>query len=570
MSEQSISSSHPSPDTLRFFFSIRLFSLVGVILWLASVVAQSEEVFSFSSEFIAFLTALLLWFVLYSSLFYYLLSRYPLRQRLCGIGAIVLDVIFVALLVRVTGGLNSTFFLAYYLLIAVNTFHSGRQIGGAATFFSAVSYVYIFFESPYSIFIGDFALRLGFMFLVFFVIALLSEGELRYQRKLEGDIEKIDEIHRRLEDSFQELIDEKEAIEKISEAKSELLMLQTEINERRRIHLEFAREINAQNTVEGTLRYFNRYIRGLVSADDVSVVITDRGRDEPLLFTLREEEVLRKEIEPIHPVVSAMLEEPEVQKTQKLWEADDEEQFLPASQSVVDFPVRTVWRDVLVAGKKNIGLLIISSTKPCSVCEYDRERMDEVRILASHLAVAIENIRLRETDALTGIYNRRVFQENLEREMRRTERYGRPLSLIMFDIDHFKRLNDRYGHLAGDAVLTELSRVVTNLIRKIDIFARYGGEEFIIITPETDITGAFDLAERLREAVNAHTFHTETGKPIKTTISLGVSAYCNSCDANKMVQWADKSLYRAKQGGRNRVEIAEECEAASITAGEQS
>ncbi len=161
-----------------------------------------------------------------------------------------------------------------------------------------------------------------------------------------------------------------------------------------------------------------------------------------------------------------------------------------------------------------------------------------------------EEIRkISVTDALTGLYNRLKFNEDLERELARAKRYGTPCSLILFDIDHFKSINDTYGHGTGDEVLKRLAAVVGGLLRETDIFCRWGGEEFVIVCPNTGSDDVFALAERVRVAVEEYQF----GKVEKVTISLGVSAYLPESDNEEtLVKRADTALYEAKNLGRNR------------------
>jgi diguanylate cyclase (GGDEF)-like protein len=164
-----------------------------------------------------------------------------------------------------------------------------------------------------------------------------------------------------------------------------------------------------------------------------------------------------------------------------------------------------------------------------------------------------EIYRLTTIDGLTQIFNKRYFMEMLEREISRAHRYHRALSLMIFDIDHFKKVNDTYGHLAGDYVLRHLAATVKNNIRREDIFARYGGEEFAIVLPEIDLTGARHIADKLRKLVAATTFRFEdTDLPI--TISLGVAGLAEEpSEPTEFIRVADEKLYEAKQTGRNRV-----------------
>ncbi len=164
-----------------------------------------------------------------------------------------------------------------------------------------------------------------------------------------------------------------------------------------------------------------------------------------------------------------------------------------------------------------------------------------------------EIYRMTIVDGLTQIHNKRYLYEALEREVLRARRHGRPLSILMFDIDFFKRVNDQYGHLAGDYVLRELARVVQSRIRRDEVFARYGGEEFVIALPETPLEGAASLAQNLRARVAEHTFIFQ-GESIPVTVSIGAAVLSpEDKTATDLVQRADEKLYEAKRGGRNRV-----------------
>ncbi len=166
-----------------------------------------------------------------------------------------------------------------------------------------------------------------------------------------------------------------------------------------------------------------------------------------------------------------------------------------------------------------------------------------------------EVYRLSTIDGLTEIYNKRSFMENLERELNRFKRYGTNLSLALLDIDHFKQINDTYGHLAGDYVLKELASAIGGHLRKNDFFARYGGEEFAIIFPEVDGENAKQACEKIRAAVEEFSFLFETQK-IDVTISMGLAILDEDTTVqtpSELIALADEKLYSAKHGGRNRV-----------------
>lgn len=158
--------------------------------------------------------------------------------------------------------------------------------------------------------------------------------------------------------------------------------------------------------------------------------------------------------------------------------------------------------------------------------------------------------RQARIDYLTGIYNRMMFNELLEAEMQRARRYASDLSLIMFDLDHFKKINDTYGHAIGDHVLKEVARLVSENLRAHDIFARWGGEEFMVLAPKCDQNQVAVLAEKLRSLCAAHDF----GNGLGITVSFGVTRFQADDTLESFTARADDSLYRAKEGGRNRVE----------------
>ncbi len=196
------------------------------------------------------------------------------------------------------------------------------------------------------------------------------------------------------------------------------------------------------------------------------------------------------------------------------------------------------------------------------ITDYPLRRGDQVKVgdtILKFLSGSDMEAQYHETiyrmtivDGLTGVHNKRYLVETLEREIPRARRHGRPLSLVMLDIDHFKRINDTYGHLAGDYVLKELATLVKSRLRPDDVIARYGGEEFGVVLPETPVTGGESIAEDLRRRIEAHTFVFEN-ETIRVTASMGVAELPEGVDVLGFVKAADELLYRAKREGRNRV-----------------
>ena len=188
--------------------------------------------------------------------------------------------------------------------------------------------------------------------------------------------------------------------------------------------------------------------------------------------------------------------------------------------------------------------------------EIDAMRNELARLLNRLTAQNAELKHLATTDGLTGLANRRHLFEVLEQEVYRAQRYGTELSLVMFDIDHFKRINDRWGHATGDWVLRKIARETHQLLRKTDQAGRYGGEEFVVLLPETDLAEAMLLARRLNRQISRTVITPEHGSPIPVTVSAGVATLAPDESGEALIHRADQALYRAKQGGRNRVEAA--------------
>lgn len=211
----------------------------------------------------------------------------------------------------------------------------------------------------------------------------------------------------------------------------------------------------------------------------------------------------------------------------------------------------------IIAKGKVVGYINLDSTHTNM---FDKSHADRLQIFADQAALAIENARMFEkveqmaiVDMLTGLYNRRHFYELAERELERYKRYHSPFSIILLDLDHFKRVNDNYGHPAGDAVLQGLAHIFGESLRKMDVPGRLGGEEFVILLPETGIEQAVHVAERLRLKIEQNIFEVD-GNHIRMTASMGVVAASEDLvQLQQLISMADKVMYQAKEAGRNRV-----------------
>jgi len=215
----------------------------------------------------------------------------------------------------------------------------------------------------------------------------------------------------------------------------------------------------------------------------------------------------------------------------------------------------------LVAADRILGTLV-AGTRARGALGEDVLRMLEVLAIQAAQAVLRAQLfeqteRLATTDGLTSLANRRTFQARAEQALAQARRYGRACAVLITDIDHFKVVNDTYGHPAGDVVLRGVAQMLREQARDTDVVARYGGEEFAVVMPETDLKGAQVIAERLRESVAARAFHTELG-PVRVTLSVGLAASpSDGTEMEALVQLADQCLYQAKRAGRNRVVTAE-------------
>lgn len=200
----------------------------------------------------------------------------------------------------------------------------------------------------------------------------------------------------------------------------------------------------------------------------------------------------------------------------------------------------------------NIGSLCAIDTKPRDFPAH------EISILQNFAKVVVDELELRQiasTDVLTGAMSRRAWMDQAGSEVLRAKRYGRSLSLLILDIDHFKSINDQFGHPVGDEVLAGISELISGLLRNMDAFGRYGGEEFVAILPETNPSDAAKLAQRICERVGQAPLPCIDGGHI--TVSIGVSDLQTNDESLKpILDRADKALYRAKTGGRNRVATA--------------
>lgn len=224
----------------------------------------------------------------------------------------------------------------------------------------------------------------------------------------------------------------------------------------------------------------------------------------------------------------------------------------------------------LIVQDEPVGTMIVGHR---SASQFSTERREMLEVIANQVAVTMQNARLYEKmevlakfDGLTGLANRRTFQSRLDETMARHKRAGRTFGLVLTDIDHFKAVNDTYGHPVGDEVLRAVGKTLRRELREVDLPARYGGEEFALILEDTDLEGARQVAERLREAISELSFDTGQGS-LSCTISMGIAmGPWDSDEPHTLVDLADQALYHSKEHGRNRVSIYREVAAEGVAA----
>jgi diguanylate cyclase (GGDEF)-like protein len=243
----------------------------------------------------------------------------------------------------------------------------------------------------------------------------------------------------------------------------------------------------------------------------------------------------------VHPMVDLLLGKTGDERIEKY------------QRTIVYLPLRT--RD------ENMGILMVDNL--LSQQEIPPEQIPVLAAVAGQMGMAIKNARLFQgveelsiTDGLTGLYLLRYFRQRLKEEFYRAERTHGQLSLMILDIDHFKRINDTYGHQAGDTILTTVAEKVLSNARKVDLTARYGGDEFVILLPDTSAEEALLLAERLHQAVSSEPVVLSNKSSVHLTVSIGVATYpTHAAKIDELIKRADEALYWIKSHGRNRIRL---------------
>ena len=328
-------------------------------------------------------------------------------------------------------------------------------------------------------------------------------------------------------------------------------------SERRRVQefgQRFGAALAATHDVAGLLEIVVDSAVQLARAEGARLLVADEGTDV-LVEQLRRGEL---------GAAAGLLDQP-VRYGEGI-----EGRALQTRQAVIGDEPAPLLAAPLVAEERVLGLLTLvgNADRP-----FGRDDAERVGSLVGQGAVAIENARLHrliqkqaKTDPLTQLLNRREFEEQLAREVERAQRFGTPVGLVVLDLDDFKLINDRFGHLAGDIVLKAAAAAIRQCTREIDQPARWGGEEFAVILPHTGIDGAARLAERLRQAIAERQIPTPDGRSVRVTASFGVAALPGSGATQvELTAAADDAVYRSKRAGKNRVSLADAQEGDEIS-----
>ncbi len=502
------------------YFMVRVLAFVGIGLWIIFVPNSPLDKYPVLLLLGAF--ALHLLFVLFS------ISHKLVRAWTMHVLTLGFDLVFLTLLTRFSGGTASPMIALYYLFLPFASYLLGFRVAIFTAMMSTLLYLAANFTLPGATFSGSILMNLTVLWL--FCIGL------GYYSNFTGQSEK-----RLLR-----------ALDKLNQRTTEL--------ERAHRHLELVYEVSrdlaaileVDNLIERVL-WISRNLFGFPAADlytwdEKKKLLLHRGHING------EETVIYTEPRPAR-ITSAFKTVLETGKTQRIASqrrerAKSSERELLRSQLVVP---------LLTQGQK-IGLLCAGSPDIGAFSQRDEH---SYAVLANSAALALENAvlhgkmeKLTTVDELTGVFNFRYFKNRLADEMRRSVRYGQPLSLIMIDIDWFKRFNDTYGHETGNKILQGIVKASATCIRDVDILCRYGGEEFIVILPQTGQAEAYRIGERIREKIAETRFEVgpDDQNLAKVTVSIGISCYPeNGRPTEELVEAVDQALYRAKGAGKNLV-----------------
>jgi len=434
------------------------------------------------------------------------------------------DLIFVAQLTKYTGAVNSEFFVAYYLLIALHTYYyqsmrSGLSTAVLATFF----YIWFNFPGLSSLHWADLVIRMAFLYLV-----ALSTGFLTLELR---------QAHNRLRDS----VDREKVINYSLDHKlAQITSLHT-----------VSQELGKAETQAQVHNLAVRAAAELLGAPKVYLLRPEGRWLRFVEWIGLDDDLLRgKDIKINDGIAGKVFKSREPQIIEDIQKHQDS----AFAELYIRSNLRAVVATPILGENRVLGVLNASRPEPDS---FSNEDLNLLGVLSSMVGTALLRTeryesaqRLAVTDPKTNLYNYRYFRALMEEYL--TKKLHEKLSLIMLDIDHFKMVNDIYGHQAGDEVLKNVSATISSVVRCMDVVARFGGEEFIALLPDCTIEEAVQVGERIRSQLEHTPIHTSAGD-IKVTVSIGAAFGTGSETAEEFISRVDQALYEAKESGRNKV-----------------
>lgn len=445
--------------------------------------------------------------------------------KLAYLSTIAYDLILIPTLVLYTGGIDSSFYLLFFLTVSVAAYVLTFWFAGAVTAIAIAGYLAVNHDSLGVDTAFDMSMRIGLIVVFFSAISYASEYMRRSEKRL---LKLFNTLNRRTSE-----------LEK-SQAQLEMIYENTRI---------LASILDTDGVVKEVVRIMGDVLQyechALIFRDRWGNLYyrsrSDQGRHNFHLkaIDLEAEELLARVCKMGEPV-----------SINDIRTRDDYTSLSQDARAVMLVP--------LVSHGSTNGLLVAESNE---VAGFKGKHVQMISVVARSAALALENAELHKRteeltiiDELTETYNYRFFVQKLEEEKRRALRYNLPLSLVMVDIDHFKKFNDSYGHEVGNIVLRNLSAIIKKCIRDVDFFVRYGGEEFVVILPQTASVEALTIGERIRSQVEKTAIEVQGVGGLRVTVSVGVSSFPeNGKSHEELVSITDQALYRAKGEGRNVV-----------------
>jgi diguanylate cyclase (GGDEF)-like protein len=442
-------------------------------------------------------------------------------DRLIFIGQLF-EGLIIMLIIRYTGGIDSQFFLIYFPIIAFISLYSSRWRAILGMFWYGLCFILAVYSGSFAFeFWKDAILRLGSIWAVGSVSFFIAHHIKTSESKLLSTLDTLNERTWELESSQAQLSN----------------------------IYETTRALSGILNLEELLKEILRIAKNIFRYRHCKIYLAKTTGDELYLFASLDNENrhIYEKPEPYNRDIGNLKNFQDTGSMIKHLSGNRKN----GKEKSIDVP--------MISRGKVIGIMQVTSESRSAITARERKLL---MIFANSSAIAIDNSLLHKktqeltiTDELTDLYNFRYFKSRLLDELKRADRYRQKLSILMLDIDHFKKVNDQYGHQTGNIILREVSSIISQCVRDVDVVARYGGEEFTVILPQTDREDASIIAERIRETIAKNYFQNNHGRrEIKITISIGGCTYPDGTHTlEQLLEKADSALYRAKAEGRNIV-----------------